>query len=74
MYTVQIAAGKSISKSVFKGVPNVKRCLGKDGLYRFTVGEFSTRQEADVLKNQLKSQGYPEAWVVKIDENRVDCD
>ncbi len=74
MYTVQIAAGKSIPKSMFQNVQNVKRCLGKDGLYRFTVGEFNTMQEAAVLKNQLKNQGYPDAFVAKIDENRVNCD
>jgi len=38
------------------------------------VGEFKTTQEANVLRNQLKSQGYPDAWVAKIDENRVDCE
>lgn len=74
MYTVQIAAGKSIPKSMFQNVQNVKRCLGKDRLYRFTVGEFNTMQEAAVLKNQLKNQGYPDAFVAKIDENRVNCD
>ncbi len=74
MYTVQIASGKSIPKSTFKNIPNVKRCLGKDGLYRFTVGEFQTMQEANVLKNQLKTQGYPDAFVTKIDDNRINCD
>lgn len=73
-YTVQIAAGsKPMDKSYFKGITGVRRCLGKDGLYRYTVGEFQTQQEANAYKSQIRNQGYPDAFVVKIDENRTDC-
>lgn len=74
-YTVQIAAGsKPMDKSYFTGVSGVRRCLGKDGLYRYTLGEFQTQQEANAYKSQIRNQGYPDAFVAKIDENRTDCE
>lgn len=73
-YTVQVGAGHDLDMDYFNQLTNVKKCMGTDGMYRYTVGEFETREEADRYKEMVVSLGYTNAWVSLIDENRTNCE
>ena len=61
-YTVQIGAGK-MKPDYFNQVPNVKIFDCGDGIRRFVVGEFASKEEAYVLREQMASLGYIGSWV-----------
>ena len=67
-FSVQIAAGK-IRSEYLKNADGVMSCKGTDGITRFFVGKFLTREEAEQMREQLVSKGYTDAFLVKLDEN-----
>jgi hypothetical protein len=73
LYTVQIGAGKSMKINSFSVLYGVKECTGTDGLKRFIIGEFKTREQAEALKQEIIKLGYTDAWIPPIDENRSIC-
>ena len=74
VYTVQVAAGKNIKISAFNVLYGVKECTSKDGLKRYIIGEFKTREEAESLRQEIIKLGFHDAWIPTIDNNRVDCE
>lgn len=57
-YTVQEVQEKyNLEQKVFKD--------NEDGWYRFSVGSFTSYDEAKVLRNQLRSQGFKRAFVIR---------
>lgn len=72
-YTVQVGAGHNLNMEAFTSLSDVKKCLGVDGLYRYTVGEFETYEEANNYKEEVLQLGFIGAWVAKMDENRTNC-
>ena len=64
-FRVQIGAfNRKISKSVFKGIPNVVGIKGDDGLYRFFSGSYIDKSEAASHKVDLSLSGYNDAFLV----------
>lgn len=61
-YTVQIGAGK-MKPDHFNTVPNVKIFDCSDGIRRFVVGEFASKEEAYVLREQMATLGFIGSWV-----------
>lgn len=63
-FTIQISASeKDISVSSFSNISNVKKCRMADGLYHYSTGEFATREEAETRCKEIRTLGYPDAWV-----------
>jgi len=71
-YTVQLAAG-DVNMSRFSNIEDPMKCKGADGIYRIIAGVFEIKDEATQYLKHLKGLGYKDAWVVKIDKNRINC-
>jgi hypothetical protein len=66
-YTVQVMAlHNPVDVSSFTYIDEIKVLYNdNDKFYRYTVGRFSTREEADALRSELIRKGYPEEIFVK---------
>jgi len=63
-YTIQVLVSeKDQPVGNFKHIPNLKKCRMADGLYYYSSGEFATREEADIKCKEIRTLGYPDAWV-----------
>jgi hypothetical protein len=63
-FTIQIMASeKDIPISDFNNISNPKKCRMADGLYHYSTGEFSTREEAETKCKEIRNLGYPDAWI-----------
>lgn len=65
-YTVQIAAYKFSENFNYNGtvgLPKIIRRLDKDGVTRFTMGNFSTYNEALALLRQVQQNKVPDAFI-----------
>jgi len=63
-FTIQILVSeKDHPVDNFKNITNMKKCRMADGLYYYTSGEFATREEAETKCKQIRTLGYPDAWV-----------
>ena len=68
-YTVQVMAlYNPVDVSYFKYITNIRVMYNdKDKFFRYTTGQFKTREEAYALKNELLRKGYPDdIWVKKV--------
>ena len=66
-YGVQIGAyAQSIPNYIFSGTENVRAYRGPNGLVRFVVGDVPTREEAEALRDRLKSSGYKDAFLIRL--------
>lgn len=66
-YGVQIGAfAHSIPSYIFSKTENVKAYKGPNGLVRFVVGSLPTREEAEMLRDRLRTSGYPDAFLVRL--------
>jgi hypothetical protein len=64
-FRVQIGAfSRKVSKSVFKGLPDLVSVKGDDGLYRFFSGSFVDKSKAASHKINLSTSGYNDAFIV----------
>jgi outer membrane protein OmpA-like peptidoglycan-associated protein len=68
-YTVQIAAGNAIRQDYLRNADHVMSCKGTDGITRYYVGKFTTKDEAVQYREQLRSKGYADAFLAKFDDN-----
>ncbi len=69
-YGVQIGAfSQSIPSYIFSGTENVKAYKGKEGLVRFVVGNVSTREEAEAIRDKMQRGGYTDAFIVHLDRD-----
>jgi hypothetical protein len=65
-YTIQILAVKSrklVRKSFLQDLKGVLKYDGKDGFYRYTYGRFGTLEEATAMLEDLRNQGYADAFL-----------
>ena len=68
-YGVQIGAfAKSIPSYMFSGTENVKAYRGPNGLVRFVVGSVATREEAEMMRDKLRSSGYQDAFLIRLNK------
>lgn len=67
-YTIQIMAvpGPIVDLSKFSNLPEIIVTRGKDHFCRYSTGMFSTREEAMNSLSQVKSLGYPGAFVTSL--------
>jgi outer membrane protein OmpA-like peptidoglycan-associated protein/tetratricopeptide (TPR) repeat protein len=67
IYTIQIIAMSSpLDVDYFIAIQGIKRIIGKDGIYRYVVGEFDTPEEALTALPGIKMIGYPDAFVMNL--------
>jgi outer membrane protein OmpA-like peptidoglycan-associated protein/tetratricopeptide (TPR) repeat protein len=67
IYTIQIIAMSSpLEMDYFIAFNGIKRIVGKDGIYRYVVGEFSSPEEALTALPGIKIIGYPDAFVMNL--------
>jgi len=62
-YTVQIAAGRHIKQSYFEKAIGYKVIPSSDGLKRYVVGEYNSKEEALNQKQKMNFLGYEDAFV-----------
>jgi hypothetical protein len=79
-FSVQIAAYSEQQLPAFfeeRGVTNYSERRDISGVYWYSAGEYATREEAEVVQQEVKSKGFPYASVIDLDEQRllsgVDC-
>ncbi len=67
IYTIQIIAMSSpLDMDYFIAIHGIKRIIGKDGIYRYVVGEFDTPEEALNALPGIRIIGYPDAFVMNL--------
>ena len=67
IYTIQIIATSSaLDMDYFIAIHGIKRIIGKDGIYRYVVGEFETPEQALTALPGIKIIGYPDAFVMNL--------
>jgi outer membrane protein OmpA-like peptidoglycan-associated protein/tetratricopeptide (TPR) repeat protein len=68
-YTIQIKAYTSpVEISMFTNLKGVNENYCNDGFYRYTYGNFNTRAEALKEKEQISENGYPDAFVISLEQ------
>lgn len=79
-FSVQIAAYSEQQLPAFfeeRGITNYSERRDISGIYWYSAGEYATREEAEVVQQEVKSKGFPYASVIDLDEQRllsgVDC-
>ncbi len=73
-FRVQAGAfAKPVDESYFtdRGVESVVSSVDQNGIYRYFVGTYWTREEAEVVKNQLITKGFAYATIIDLEEQRA---
>lgn len=73
-YTVQvIALYNPVDISYFRHINNIRIIYNeKDKFFRYTTGEYATKEEANRRKLELISKGYPtDLWVKKVTSRQI---
>jgi hypothetical protein len=67
IYTIQIIAMSSpLDMDYFIAIHGIKRIIGKDGIYRYVIGEFDSPEQALTALPGIKIIGYPDAFVMNL--------
>jgi len=62
-WTIQFSASRSpIAKKSFKGLDPVHEFKGRDGFYRYTYGNFASKEEASDQVKVVKKKGFSQAF------------
>lgn len=70
-YSVQLGAFlQDVDESKFNGVDNYRLIDGQDQYRRAVAGSFSSREEADAYKEQMRNLGFKDAFVVSMNGNK----
>ncbi|MBL7805171.1 MAG: OmpA family protein [Saprospiraceae bacterium] len=73
-FRVQAAAfNKPVDAAYFtdRGVESVVSSVDKNGIYRYFVGTYWTREEAEAVRSQLITKGFAYATVIDLEEQRA---
>ncbi len=71
LYGVQIGSNINPSPtSSYSNAKNVDVFIDNKGIIRYVIGHFSIRSQADRLLNTLQEQGYSDAFVVNVNDER----
>ncbi|MFH0765998.1 MAG: SPOR domain-containing protein [Calditrichota bacterium] len=74
-YRIQVFAGReyNLAQKARKGIENRNAMPVfidfEAPQYKVRFGNFLTREEADAVCRQIRSEGFPDAWVVKVQVN-----
>lgn len=75
LYGVQMGAFKEvIPVSRFKAMKNVDAFLDKKGWIRYVVGHFSIYSQAESLLEVIRANGYPDAFIVNVNNEKLFSD
>ena len=75
LYGVQLGAFKEVVPVArFKDLKNVDAFMDKDGLIRYVIGHFGIYSQAESLLEVIKEKGYPDAFVVNVNNARKFAD
>lgn len=75
-FRVQAAVyNEPVSPSYFqdRGVQHVMENTDNNGFYRYFVGSYNTREEAEAVQTQLIQKGFPNATILDLEEQRALC-
>ncbi len=70
-YTVQILAlrnPKLVDRAFIKKLHGVVRHKGKDGLHRYTYGEYEGAEDAVAMLNTIREMGYADAFIRRVEK------
>lgn len=71
LYGVQLGAYKEVVPvSRFSDMKNVDAYMDKEGLIRYVVGHFAIYSQAEALLKMIVEKGYPDAFVVNVNNTR----
>ncbi len=71
LYGVQVGAFKEIMPvRRFPDLKNVDAFIDKDGWVRYVIGHFSYRSQAESLKDVIISAGYPDVFIVNVNNEK----
>lgn len=71
LYGVQLGAFKEVVPVArFKDMKNVDAFMDNDGLIRYVVGHFAIYSQAESLLGVIQAKGYPDAFVVNVNNAR----
>jgi len=66
-YTIQFSAVRNpAERNKFKALQNVRVSFGEDGYYKYSVGLFDNRHEAEIELNRVKSLGYADTFLRRL--------
>lgn len=69
LYGVQVSASlKPTYTTEFKGLRNVGVYVDENKVYRYVIGNLSFRSQAEELLEEVRSKGYPDAFIVDINQ------
>lgn len=68
-YGIQIAALVDLKPTrQFENVKNVEVYVDENGIFRYVIGRFLYRQQAEALLKKIREQGYGDAFIVDINQ------
>ena len=71
LYGVQLGAYKEVVPvSRFNDMKNVDAFMDKNGLIRYVVGHFAIYSQAESLLKIIQERGYPDAFIVNVNNER----
>ncbi|MCF8460334.1 MAG: hypothetical protein K9G46_06395 [Flavobacteriales bacterium] len=69
LYGVQVSASITPTYTTeFKGLKNVGVYVDENKIYRYVIGNLTFRSQAEELLNEVKANGYPDAFIVDINQ------
>ncbi len=72
IYKVQFLSSDkklSLTSDKFKGVEKPSEYMDK-GTYKYTAGEFNTKKEAAALQNEMRNNGFKDAFVISMQDGK----
>lgn len=69
LYGVQVGASITPTYTIeFPGLKNVEVYVDENKVYRYVIGNLGFRSQAEELLNEVKEKGYPDAFIVDINQ------
>lgn len=69
LYGVQVGASISPTYTIaFEGLKNVGVYVDENKIYRYVIGNLSFRSQAEALLQEVRASGYPDAFIVDINQ------
>jgi len=70
-YAVQIGAFIGTPKSHITEVRELKKIKASNGITKYLTGNYTTHEEAEKRRDELKANGYSDAFIVKLKDGKV---
>jgi hypothetical protein len=70
-YAVQIGAFIGTPKSNITEVRELKKIKTNSGITKYVTGNYATREEAEKRRDELKANGFNDAFIVKLKDGKI---